>query len=238
MDLDAIKFRAAINKGSELIDGFNIVSPPSNFKRAHYLGMSGVANCPRSLWFSFNEIEEYNGQKTIPSTPAPNVTRILRMGHRLEEEIVQFMELGGLEITGRQLEFHDFDNKFRGHCDGIVTLSDKYFFDVKSMNRDSFEKFCNSNIRDTFYTYYCQLNMYMHYGNLRTKSFIVGYCKDNSEVEVKPVVYEEPLVKMLRRKVLNILLSKTAETVVINRSEQHCDFCTYKNICNSLDDVK
>lgn len=237
-DFEAIAIKHAINTGSETLTGFDINVPKGNFHRENYLGMSAIAKCPRELFYLLNNVSDYEGITPLePQQVGSNLPRIFRLGHLLEHEIISFMVNGGLEISGQQLAFSEF-TRFRGHCDGIVKVENQsYLFDVKTMSQNSFDKFISgSPLSTSFKTYYQQLIMYMYYANLKSKAYIIAYCKNTSEVEVRPVLFDANLATEIRRKALNIVSAKSVLHIRCDRSKENCTFCVYKPLCNQVDE--
>ena len=224
----------AINKGSRLNKPVEIKI--LSYEREHYLGMSEISNCPRLLWFKFNKIEEYNGIEITQKETADKLHRIFRMGHILEQEVIHLMDSGGLRISGQQNTYTDFANRFRGHCDGLVKINGECrLFDIKTMNQNKFEMFCDGNIKSLFFSYWCQLNMYMYYENNYKPSFLIAYNKNTSDIKVRTVEYEPTLVKFMINKCDKILQSTSPSDIIVGRANESCMYCPYSSICNSID---
>ena len=226
----------AINKGTSLSDHVNIQVP--SFHRDHYVGMSSITSCPRALWFNYHKISEYIGLAVPKSEPhSPKLTRIFRTGHVIEREIIHWLTVGGIEVTDTQTAYSEFNNQFRGHCDGIIRIPNitPIVFDVKTMSDKSFTKFCSSTIKSYNYGYYVQLTMYMYYSNFKERAVIIAYNKNNSDVKVKVMPYEDTVAKTMRLRAANVIMSKSLDTVIVNREWYNCSECKFRQICDKYD---
>jgi len=192
-------------------------------KPRNYLGMSEIGgHCDRALWYSFNkyEYEPLDGR----------VLMLFHLGDLIEQELIRLLQSAGYRITDTQLAFSDFDNKFSGHCDGIIhgVTKEPHIFEAKSANKRRFETIKKKGVRAVAPEYYCQCQCYMGYAKLN-RAIIVVYCKDTSEVYAERFDFNQADFDALRLRAKNIIEAQAAPERDIS---DRCKWCRYKNICD------
>lgn len=103
---------------------------PSRIFRDEYLGMSTIGGCPYEAYQSFFD---------------PPETDALRWynwaGYMIEDSILTMLQMNGLELDESRTQeelIADFDDRYRGHVDGVTT--DDILLEVKSINWSGFNK--------------------------------------------------------------------------------------------------
>jgi hypothetical protein len=193
-----------------------------------YLGMSSVGYpCMRKVWFS------YNGYETSNVSDKGKMYRIFDMGHTVEEMLKKYLRMAGFEITDEQLEFSDFDDRFKGHCDGIikgVTKKD-HILEIKSASMYNFEKMKKESVASFNPAYGAQIQLYMGYAQLERGIFVV-MCKNSQEIYTERVYFDQQEFEALRAKALMILESEKAP----EKDDTNCYFCDFRGrTCEKAD---
>lgn len=157
------------------------------------IGASTVGNsCDALLAFSL---------RGFPSDePDPQLRRIFRDGHRIENVVVKDVRLAGYDImeddpmTGKQWEWRKYGQLAVFKADGIMHIKgEAYLCEIKSMNDDYWNKFKRIGIRLSHPYYYDQMQMGMGMSGIH-KCIMIAYNKNNSKywdevVEFDPVRY-------------------------------------------------
>lgn len=224
MNLSETRLLGQIERGSFGVSSLEIdIRVPKDHKR-DYLGMSSIGKNTCNLWVRFHKPSWYK-----PQVITGQLERIFRLGKVLEEEIKTYITIGGGKIRGSQIEMSDFDGRFKGHNDGV--WEDSHVLEVKTMNEDMFLLFAGSDIKASFYEYWCQVQMYMHYLDM-SKAMIVAYGKNKSQIYCKEVMYNKEGAKYLRMKAYAIICTKTPCMIpVAFRDTDSCEICEWRVHC-------
>ena len=238
MKINEIKIKKAIEDGSIIANskGADIQIPDANMNRPHYLGMSGIGYCPIVQYLEYHKPKPedtlgfvLNYEKEF----TPQNLRIFRLGHLLEEEIVTYLSYGGINVYGSQDTFTDFNNLFKGHCDGKITLDQEYIIEIKGINDDNYRDLEARKVRIKYPVYFCQVQIYLYYSGLQ-KGYFIAINKNDSTVYVEEIIKDNNVIFYLREKAYNILFSKHVRDVKCNREEQSCTFCSYSEMCDVM----
>jgi hypothetical protein len=188
--------------------------------RRPYLGMSSIGDdCERSLWYGFH------GYERKPVTG--RVARVFAMGNAVEDRVVADLREAGFVIDGQQLEFVDFEGRFRGHCDGVIHGISRrpHILEIKSANEAGFMKFLQNGIASNP-KYMAQVQCYMGYSGLQRALFVVEN-KNNQELFFERVHFDPGAFEALREKAWRILTAATEPPM----AESECHWCDYKAVC-------
>lgn len=174
--------------------------------RGHYLGMSGIGQCPRLQWFRFHHPNRL-------SEPSPRLRRIFELGHACEDQAMRIMfRMDGITVLTTQAEYSDFDGRFRGHSDVVFRWAGlpgvKIVGDWKTMNARRFGQFKKEGLRASNEVYFAQLMVYAFYEHAEWVA-LLAYCKDTSEIEAEFLPYDDEAAQMYRRRAELILTSST-----------------------------
>jgi hypothetical protein len=194
-----------------------------NQPKRDYLGMSSIGfPCERALWF------DYNNKLTVPIDG--RLARIFEMGNMVETRILADLELAGYKVEYQQLTFKDFDGRFAGHCDGIISniTNKQHILEIKSANDKSFNKFKAHGIKLNP-KYYAQIQCYMGYSKLYRGIFIVEN-KNDQDLYVERIKFEPDVFEELRAKAWRIINYKEVPEATIWTG--YCNYCTFNPICD------
>lgn len=189
----------------------------------NYLGMSGVGHpCDKKMWIDFHE-------------PKPNKIPIkgilaIEDGHRHEEIMRDWLnKLDGVECKDSQLELSDFNGKFKGHTDGILTIDGEvYVWEHKQSNETKFNRLKDS-LKDWDATYYAQAQCYMHYTKIHRHLLTCGTpgLRDVKQVVTKyNKVDAEALVDRA-----NYIIHARNKPQGLYKGHYMCNWCNHKEEC-------
>jgi hypothetical protein len=180
--------------------------------------------CERCLWF------DYNGCEKTTIIDKARLNRIFMMGNLIETETKSLLRGAGYEITAEQLEFKDFDDRFQGHCDGIIhgITSKPHILEIKSASKDNFDLMKKKTVVKQEPKYEAQIHMYMGYANLDRGLFVV-YNKNTSEIYTERVHFDKDIFEALKEKARRIIEARAPSEKIKNG----CYWCHYKGeTCN------
>ena len=187
-----------------------------------YLGMSSIGDpCERKLWLAYQGVPK----KPISGQRA----RIFANGHAVEARVVADLRAAGFEIDGQQLEFVDFDGRFRGHCDGVIhgVTAKPHVLEIKSANDEHFNKFVRHGIENSP-AYAAQVQCYMGYAGLKRALFVVEN-KNNQKLHMERVHFEPARFENLRLKAWRIL--EAISEPEGKRTPLCGKWCDYETVC-------
>lgn len=169
-----------------------------------YLGASDLGDeCSRRLWIKLHT--DYR-----PSFEG-RLYRLFETGHIIERRVIRDLKRAGLKVTGRQLKFKDFKNKFRGHCDGIVEglreSPKPHILEIKSVNDKGYQDFLKNGMTSNE-KYAAQIQIYMGYFGLDRGYFVLEN-KNTSARYYERVKFDRELFERLKAKALAIIEAKT-----------------------------
>lgn len=114
-----------------------------------YLGMSGISQCPRKLYFEF-----INGRQP----PTDQQHWYCWTGYLHEAAILYLL---GIQVQQGQYEIvASYDERFRGHADHVL---DDQVIEIKSVTWDKFNRIRDSNRPQPEHNQ--QVQMYLRHGN-------------------------------------------------------------------------
>ncbi len=130
-----------------------------------YLSMSKIGLCPHEQYRIYQQGDRvtYDHQ------------RMAFLGYRFEELEKSILASAAVYRPGSERELiAPFDPRFRGHTDGETMDGD--LLEIKSVNRNKFDRICSSKNADE--QHYEQVQCYMRYGGYR-QAMIVYVCREN-----------------------------------------------------------
>lgn len=156
-----------------------------------YLGMSGIADCPRAQWTRY-----MNGVET-----GDNNHRNAYRGYLLEKDIKQILiSIGFMKPESERELLAEFDSRFRGHTEGEDVSGG--LIEVKTMSKVKYDAVVSE--RRLAYRHYRQVQAYMKYGNY-TKCTAVIRCTETFEFHVMVVQPNYAIMAELEQKAKMIL---------------------------------
>lgn len=204
MSMISVKeFEDSINQHLRKHSGLEVLRP--------YLGISQVAQCPRLAYMSFmsgNEPSDYNH-------------RMCYAGYLFERDVLQRMREMRLATLDRREVVAEFDDRLRGHIDGLTTWGD--LLEIKSMTRSKFDLVHQQN--RALHEHNDQVQLYMRYGGWRF-AWVVYVCRETFEHKVVRVRYDAGRAQKLEAKARGILAA-------IDRGEKpecECGYCAMEGI--------
>jgi hypothetical protein len=165
----------------------------NDFEDRHYLGMSAISKCPRSL---YNDLVNGRPQSSLKSA------RYYHEGYLHEHDIVARLIESGLAVMNCQRELiapWDERLRFRGHIDGEL---DGVLLEIKSVNDERFVSVMNDGPFDE----HCdQCQMYMRYGGY-ARAIIVYKCRNDGDLWIEEVARDDQRGLFLEEKARGILV--------------------------------
>jgi len=213
---------------SQIIEELN--GPTLSKTPRGYLGYSGLGdNCNRKIWYGFRWVVKggINGR----------IRRLFQRGHDEEVTIRKEFQRFGADIIDDQKEVIGFEGHVRGHIDGVL-VNTKWFnedilIEIKTYNASRFKTLVKKTVKESDYTYYCQMQSYM--GGLGlNKALFIATCKNDDHRYIEIVNFNKDVFDMLERKSEEIIVTDNPpEKIGSGQSTWfECRFCGFKPICH------
>jgi CRISPR/Cas system-associated exonuclease Cas4 (RecB family) len=199
-------------------------------KHRTYLGLSRLGEeCRRQLWYEFRWawLPKYEGR----------ILRLFETGEIEEDRIIKNLQAIGCTVEGRQHEVQTLDGWVAGHFDGVVLGLPEapktwHLFEGKTMSKKHFNATQKHGVEKSKPTYYAQVQLYMHLGELKRAVFI-AQCKDDDRLYLERIKYDSNLAKQLLRKAATIIKSETIpDRLSDDPTFYKCRFCNYNYLCH------
>jgi hypothetical protein len=165
--------------------------------RSAYLGMSGIARCPRVLYYGM----------TIPGRPPLGDTALrLLAGNEWERLIIARLTAMQVLDTDRSLEVvARFDSRFRGHLDAVI--KDGTLLEIKSTVQEDLERIVTQRSPKSHHLK--QVSMYLEHGNF-ARGIILYVARDTGHLFALNVPRIENLIQQLNDKARRVLAAVDA----------------------------
>lgn len=190
-------------------------------KSRGYLGMSEIGQaCDRRLWLSFRG---YPG-----NDPDGRLIMLFELGDMIETQVVRLLNAAGFKVEGQQDGYKSHGGFFRGHSDGTIhgITKQPHILEIKSANDKRFAAFKKFGVRETYPTYYCQVQCYMGYSGLERSLFVIMN-KNTSDIYTERVYFNQEDFEALDARAKYIITSND-----IPDKASDCMWCPYTSICN------
>jgi hypothetical protein len=224
-----------------------LVAENEKQKPRTYLGGSRLGvECQRALQFEFfnapkDEDKEFNGQ----------TLRTFRIGHELEELIVEWLRLAGADVRnqrkdGRQFGFSTGKGYIKGHIDGVIVNGVEDFgpfprlLEIKTANGKNWRDMQKNKIKKSKWVYYVQCQLYMAYMELtENPALFTAINKDTSELYFEDVPFDPQAAQEASDKGARIIEASLAGELLPRISTDPsfylCKWCAWSDRCWSMD---
>jgi len=210
-----------------------------------YLGMSGMGHeCARYLWLTWR----WAYLKKV----TPKKLRIFERGDIEEARVVRDLNNAGMfcyrvdkqgnevPITGaigeEQEELVHFTGHSKGHPDGRVRFVPEapktdHNLEIKTCANKYFTACVKNGVKEAFFNYYVQANLYMKYMGLRRTLFCITN-KDTEERHYERVKYDPLLADQYHERILQILVLEQAPQGISAQPDfWKCKWCDAREVC-------
>jgi hypothetical protein len=214
------------NKG---IDSIINNGDGEEFYPRHYLGLSANGEeCLRSM--------QYAWRWAYKRRLLNRISRLFRVGHYGEDDIINELEALGCKITGRQIFIESLGGHWLGHIDGIIELPGectKNLLEIKTHNQKNFNALLKHGVKKAFPKHYDQMQAYMSHKEIPKRGVYVAINKNDSTVAIIKVDYDEERARQLERIRLDIITTDKLLPRIDKATEDYfkCRFCDAKNVC-------
>lgn len=201
-----------------------------------HLGASQLGlPCPRALWLHLHHA-------MIPkSSMDGRILRLFQSGNVQEPRILEDLKNIGVTILDTQTHFVEPDCPIiSGSCDGIAVGFPEYpdepvLLEFKTSNTKGFKKIVETGIKLEKPVHYIQMNVYMHWANLKVGLYVV-VCKETDEIYTEWVNYEKEVAILALDRAKAIVRSNQIPPKIVGKhgsseNTKECMFCDYKELC-------
>jgi len=189
--------------------------------RRYYLGMSRIGDpCERRLWLDYRIADK--------AALEGRTFRIFDNGEAAEARIITDLWAAGYTIDREQEEFSDFDDRFRGHCDGVIhgVTQRPHLLEIKTANAANFKIFQQKGLKEAKPIYFDQMQCYMGYGQLERGLFVVEN-KNTQELYTERIYFDRFRFEELKDKAQKITEATEAPPKPEDADCYWCDFRDY-----------
>jgi len=237
------------NSRSTIIDRLNylidkqIDATAAESQRREYLGASVIGHeCERAVQYHYLAAR---GEVEIKQ-PAARIMRIFDRGNVYEEKVRFWLKSIGFLFgrTRKGKEFSDFEGRFRGHVDGIITgwkrkdidcpIELPALWENKCLGAKGWKKLAEEKLQKYSATYYAQVQIYMHYLGLE-RTLFTAVNADTMEIYHEVVLFDAMEAGLAIARVAAVI-NATAEGRLLQRVSQDpafwiCRFCDWREVC-------
>jgi len=196
-----------------------------------YLGASEIGHpCERYLWYAFLGCVKKNFEGRM--------YRLFNHGDLEEIRLCRDLRAIGVEVVdrddkGEQIGVSALGGHFKGHLDaalkGLREAPDIWHVgEFKTHNKSQFERLKQDRVQKAFPKHYAQMQIYMLLTGMRWAAYF-GVCKDNDEVYMERVPFEQPWADALMKKAERIITAIDAPMGISVKHE--CERCDANGIC-------
>lgn len=216
----------------EAIDAAILAKADTGFRP--HLGASQIGKpCERALWLSFR----WAKRAALPA----RILRVFARGHREEANLTALLESAGIKVstfdpaTGKQYRLGGAH--FSGSCDGMAdgvpeSPRVRHIVEYKTSNAKEFGKLRADGVRKAKPEHYDQMQCYMRWAGLE-RALYVSVCKDNDDLHIERIDYDEEHAARLQAKAERIIYSpRIPEPISADPTFYLCKFCEYHALCH------
>lgn len=234
------------NSRSHLSDRINFLidrsidTTASESQARDYLGASVIGHaCERHVQFHFMAAQGGVQRKQ----PAARVMRIFDRGNLYEERVRAWLKAAGFlfGMPKRGKSFSDFDGKFRGHVDGVVTgwkrpketcpLELPALWENKCLGSKNWKKLENDKLKDYSSTYFAQVQIYMHYLGLE-RCLFTAINADTMEIYHELIPFDSMEADLYVSRARTVIYSDNMlPRISSDKSYYLCKWCDFQGVC-------
>lgn len=208
-----------------------------------YLGASMIGDpCERKIWYSYKGTpREPMGRMGIMATEDGHHAEKI-MADRLR--LVPGIELWTEDENGQQFGFKDFEDKFGGHIDGVITgliqaPSTPHIWEHKCCNEKKFNEFLKAkdqygekNALEAWdVIYFAQAQIYMKRFDL-TRHYLTVALAGSRNVASCRTDYQRDRAQSFEQKALRVIKAVEPPARISERKEFYvCKWCAYREEC-------
>lgn len=192
-----------------------------------YLGLSSIGTkCHRKL--------QYDHYWAYTKSHSARIQRLFQVGHDAEPKLVMEMEKLGLTFHSDQYQVVGFGGHWKGHIDGVLENEEReHLAEFKTHNDKSFKDLKKKKLKLSKPGHFDQMTSYMGYTELKTGKYI-AYNKNDSEIYVQDVPFDNEHFKELQRKESEIVMAEELLPKIGNGTSNwfECKLCDARNTCH------
>lgn len=205
--------------------------------RRDYLGASSIGYpCSRKIWY---------GYRMERTPPEPRLALIFDTGKRLEDMVLDYLEIAAANIEGFELIRASEDNnwlhtasrevpQFQGHYDAkiIIAGSLAIILEIKTAKDAEFNNFKKKGLTTWRPEYYAQIQSYMGMENIPNGVELV-INKDNQQIHEEWLQFDAIYYAELEERARGIIeATEPPERINKNPTFYLCQSCSYKRECH------
>lgn len=190
--------------------------------------MSASGRCYRDRWATMQGLPLDYGKGFGAS-----VLQIFRLGHVIEDEVVDLLGEAGFTVSDQQREVGE--GQWIGHIDGIVEWSPSgrdwdrvtSLLEIKSANAKQFGLCQELGYEAWKPQYAAQLHAYMGYIPEVEEALVIVYNKNTSEIYAERILFDLDEFERLKEQSRIVTESKTVPVRPKQATSHGCRFCNW-----------
>lgn len=200
-----------------------------------YNGLSAIGEkCVRKL-----QLAHYD---TYTTTHSVRILRLFGVGHRMEETLRDALkEFLGIDSFNDQARVVGVAGHWKGHIDGEGQIDggEVFLTEFKTHNDKSFKDLKKKAVQESKPMHYSQVQTYMGYRKLG-KALYVAYNKNDSEIYIEWIPFDEDHFKDLQRKEGEVIMAETLLPRIGTDSPTwfECKLCDARKTCFGKEPIK
>jgi hypothetical protein len=198
-----------------------------------YLGMSIIGSkCHRYL--------QYVHYGCIQTKISSRIRRLFEDGHNAESQLKKELAKIGVIVTGDQTKLISETGHLQGHTDGTGEFIDdsfkfiegKFLIEYKTHNQKSFDELKKLCVKKSKPVHYGQCVSYMKHLGVQ-KCLYVAKNKNNSEIYLEVIDFDEEYFDDLRRKEVEVITAEVLLPRIGNDNPTwfECKLCNAHSVC-------
>lgn len=211
---------------NELANERDRVANPSGIDR-----MSSAGRCVRERW---------SAARGVPLDPGkgfarnPQLLRVFRLGHVIEDEVVALLEEAGFTVHSQQLEVGSVEKGWVGHIDGLIDLPTPHgvnrtlLLEIKTANSRRFAELVEMDSYSAWSpNYAAQIQSYMAHLPVE-EALVVVYNKDNSDIYYEQILFDLDAARRIEKQAAVVTAEGHAPPPRPKAAtSQYCKFCKW-----------
>lgn len=210
-------------------------------KRRTYLGASSIGSpCERKIQY------EYTGQPFDADwRPEARTQRIFARGHLAEDLAIEWLRGAGFDLRtqkpdGGQFGFRTANEKFAGHCDGIIMsgpgIATPCIWEHKALGLKSWKLIERHGVVKAKPEYADQIALYQAYMDLTNPALFMATCMDDMQIYLEMVPFDKARAQAASDRAVAIIQDTEAGALRAKVSDDPdfwlCRNCSFRRVCH------
>lgn len=193
------------------------------------LGASGIGyECSREVWYNWRGFSKGD----FPG----RILRLFETGYIQEDRVVADLRKAGYEVFekdgfGKQFTYTYSNGHFVYKSDGVIKVDTPHVLEVKSSNKNGYEKLVKSGVQKIKPEHYAQMQIGCFLMDIPDALYVV-VCKDDESYYVEQIKADPEYQSRLCKKIDDIVQATIAPIGISpDGTAWGCKYCDHKGLC-------